>query len=428
MQRSESHKLNATMGYYVPSAFQIKYYQEGNIVNTEYEFILFHEYIHFLQDISTNYGKTNLCNYFTFLKDVILELRSKSDDCVINLPLQFAEMPLYLEHKKSNSIILGNTKIINNLPADFISSNKQELHGKSVSLYDTKDVVYTLRIGGAEFYIGAFDVLENMAYLLQRLIYSDKASAPTYPYKTIEIVTQSIYPEFSTRHELVCALCELSLSASNPGRFYFDSLLQLKRTQAQIDSIDDLLKLFSPALSFRYLGSSEFNIEKVSNDITEDAVAIIKELFPDPTFSELINYTERMFRKALSLRVSDPLFITRGVLTADPRGYYFSILPDKVGVPLIFDKYYDLYMPETAPIKFLYFSCISIFLDIFTDGEAECELYTGCKRNMDSFANSHKVSNFCLTAPWKLCEKEKLCPLASLLAYWGIDKKNYQYV
>lgn len=428
MQRLESQKLNTTLGYYVPSAFQIKYYQEGSIVNTEYEFILFHEYIHFLQDISTNYGKTNLCNYFVFLKDVILELRSKSDDSVIKLPLQFAEMPLYLKHKESNSIILGNTEMLNDFPAEFISSNKLEFHGKEVSLYDIKDEICTLHIGGAEFNIGAFDILENMAYLLERLIYSDKAPAPKFPYKTIEIVTQSIYPKFSTQPELICALCELSLSTSNPGRFYFNSLLQLKRTQAQIDSIDDLLKLFSPALSFRYLGVSESSIEKVSNDTTEDAVKIIKELFQDPTFSELINYTENIFRKALSLRVFDPLFITRGVLTTDPRGYYLSILPDKVGVPLIFDKYYDLYMLETAPNKFLYFSCISIFIDIFIYGKTKCELYAGCKRNMGLSINSHKVSNFCLTAPWKLCETEKLCPLASLFAYWGIDKMNYQTV
>ena len=236
MQRSESHKLNATMGYYVPSAFQIKYYKKVILSIQNMNSSCFMSTSIFYKIFQQTMEKQIYVNYFTFLKDVILELRSKSDDYVINLPLQFAEMPLYLEHKKSNSIILGNTKIINNLPADFISSNKQELHGKSVSLYDTKDVVYTLCIGGAEFYIGAFDVLENMAYLLQRLIYPDKASAPTYPYKTIEIVTQSIYPEFSTRHELICALCELSLSASNPGRFYFDSLLQLKRTQAQIDS------------------------------------------------------------------------------------------------------------------------------------------------------------------------------------------------
>lgn len=85
-------------------------------------------------------------------------------------------------------------------------------------------------------------------------------------------------------------------------------------------------------------------------------------------------------------------------------------------------------MSETAPNEFLLFSSISTFMKIFIGGEIGCELYPGCVRNMRSFANSHKVSDHCLTAPWKLCEKEKLCPLASLLAYWGIDKKNYQYV
>lgn len=355
-------------------------------------------------------------------------MQSKSDAFTINLPLQFTKAPLLFEHNLSTSIVLGNTENINSLANQTSSSINAEIHKKPIELFNQADAVYTLCIGEVEFFIGAFDVLENMAYLLERLLYSDNDPAPTYPYKTIEILTKSLYSDFSMRPDLMCALCELSLSTSNPGRFYFDSLIQLEKSGIIINTIDDLLCLYGPSLSFKYLGDREVSIHKLNSDTTRDAVEIIKKIFPDKSFNELIDYTVTMLNKALASRINDPLFITRGMTTANPREYYFSTLVNNVGVPLMFDKYNDLYMPETAPNEFLFFSSISTFMKIFIDGEIGCELYPGCVRNMRSFANSHKVCDHCLTAPWKLCEKEKLCPLASLLTYWGIDKKNYQYV
>ena len=136
MLRTNSHRLNTELGYYTPSAFQVKYFQEGYIVNTDYEYILFHEYIHFLQDISTNYGKTNLCNYYSFLIDIILELQSKSDAFTINLPLQFTKAPLLLEHNLSTSIVLGNTENINSLANQSSSSISAEIHKKPIELYN----------------------------------------------------------------------------------------------------------------------------------------------------------------------------------------------------------------------------------------------------------------------------------------------------
>lgn len=67
-------ELNAIFGSYVPSFFMAKVNTkdrlDGNISYTD-QITLLHEYVHFVDDISTVFGLINFCNNVDTLKNII---------------------------------------------------------------------------------------------------------------------------------------------------------------------------------------------------------------------------------------------------------------------------------------------------------------------------------------------------------------------
>lgn len=58
-------KIYSNEGVYFPSFFRIKINKEKNI-----DRILFHELVHFLQDVSTTFGLINISNTVDRIKDL----------------------------------------------------------------------------------------------------------------------------------------------------------------------------------------------------------------------------------------------------------------------------------------------------------------------------------------------------------------------
>ena len=420
MKRTQSHALKL-LGCYYPSIFEINYGELGDIYGTDNEYILFHEYIHFLQDSTTNYGKLNICNFYNKILGIIEDIKANKN-YPISVPVTLQKNHVFQDYERSEAIILGNTNKIKNNPIDvkFIQ--------KEVPLSGGEQYVYCIGVDDKEYNIGASDILENMAYLLERRLYGDKDPAPAYPYKTIERLTSCLYPEFSKNQDLIIGLCELSLQFSNPAKFYFDSLYKIKNDKLSINQLDDLLKIFDADLHFSYMGNPMTTSSEVSKKSTEDALRIVKQFFGTKDLHNVSIYITTLFENALKKRLSDPFLITRGIFDQNAKAYYFLVLSTEIGYPMIFDEKKSFYMKPDAPSQVLLFTAIKEFYNIFVCGQKGCGLYQGCINNMKYDPKSHRATQECLKRPWKQAKLQKLCPLGMIIHLFGLSNKEFLYI
>ena len=96
--------LKTTLGYYIPTFFEmhVATHDDNMIINQMSDgdaTVLFHEYIHFLQDITTYYGLNNLYVQSEYLHSVVNRVKGN---------LQF-QVPYMIRDNKDN--VLLNQKI-----------------------------------------------------------------------------------------------------------------------------------------------------------------------------------------------------------------------------------------------------------------------------------------------------------------------------
>ena len=70
-----TRKLNTTLGFYSPSFLSMHVGTKKSLINLNTlhddftEIVYLHEYCHFIQDVATNYGLSNICSPFDHLED-----------------------------------------------------------------------------------------------------------------------------------------------------------------------------------------------------------------------------------------------------------------------------------------------------------------------------------------------------------------------
>lgn len=405
------------LGVYYPSLFCIKHGFTGNIFNTTNEFVVLHEYIHFLQDVSTIFGKMNICNFYNTIRSLAGYIYDNKDS-VIGIPIQESDFSLSIQD--ANRFIRGNT---NTIPPGRTSGT---LIKKRINLEIGSIDSYVLVIDNEEYIIGSDDIIENMAYLIEREIYGDNEPAPLYPYKTIEILTEQLNPDFASDKIFIIALCELSLLSSNPAEFYFSSLQEIKKKNMVISQIEDLTKLINVDFKLFYK-KIEIGINEANDQSTSDAISFLSDPFNADDFRGLVNWLKVVFNTSSEYRKKDFFFITRGILQDNPRQYYLGNLAQDIGIPPIMNIDQEIFLSQNSPQNLILFNAFIEFLEIFRYGNHSCKLYNGCLNNMKFDPNSHIVSEECLSEPWKKSKETKLCPLGILIHSWGLASCEYYY-
>lgn len=222
-------------GEYYPAFFEMKLTKiDGKIdlnTCTDMEFALFfHEYIHFLQDVTTSYGLTRCYSYGEYIQSVVNDIRNKPKG-VIKVP--------YLYDDNRDDIMLGD--YLSNITqgdsseesfVDYLSNVKIDWDNIDGLPYKHK-YLKSLKIplltadGDIMLAIGSYCLKESIAYIMQRTLTVDKDHLPDYPYNAAEIIAKAVYPEFAENTLNVLALADCCLMFSNPGEIYYRMLLQM---------------------------------------------------------------------------------------------------------------------------------------------------------------------------------------------------------
>lgn len=420
------YKHFGNAGEYYPAFFEMKLNIDGELdLNTcsDMDFALFfHEYIHFLQDITTSYGLTRCYSYGEYINSVVND--------IISRPKGSIHTPYLYEDNRDN-IMLGEylAKItlgdydsyideLNNVNIEWDTIN--ELPYDHEHLKSLKMPLLTAE-GDVMLAIGATCLNESIAYIMQRTITADKGPLEDYPYSAAEIIVNKVYPAFGENVLNVLALADCCLMFSNPGYIFFKMILQMKD------------KHYIPAKPhdiYFHLKKAKIGIGETKTDpfeqftiLIEDVRKKLKSYFYNPKHSNMHEpyhqWVDTILNFSKKLRLERPSFLLDMIYDGNARtNTTFVEIIHSIGTPLMRNKqqeYFSIKPSEQTGYSVEINKSVKQIYSILHDANFQCELFPWCKNS--GISPDEKV---CLHRPWERCKHNELCPTAMLWKNWGL--------
>lgn len=437
-------QLEAIAGYYVPSFFRIKL----NIPNSDiihpqnmtvgaYS-VYFHEYVHYIQDVTSNFGLMNLSTISFYVREVASSI-GKQTTGPFSVPQIIQKRDIigyenwYLKH-----LYYGNGKEVKERYKEFKSHEVRStiIGGQNV---DYVVVTFENNVGkNEEFRFGGYHICESMAALCQEYAYKpafDKAgfkytSHSEYPYGLCYKIAMEIYPEFALNKILLIGLCDLSLLTYNAGLTFVSLLKYLKDNdfldKSHNETLEQVDDLYKKGCSFIHWDAERFAyIQKIVKDE-------VNEYFKCDEFSGNNEWISIVFKNALELRSKHPHFIIDFLLfkEGDVRAngkFCETIL--KLGSPLTINDTDDgSFIPPSGFLgikKFhpALFWAIDVVKNIFSGNSdiAVCPIFGYCKNSCKFLSVADFTDDRCKKAPWERNSDKQLCPFAVIWRHWNLS-------
>ena len=419
------HKL---LGYYVPAFFEMHIDTESedmniNQMSIEDATVLFHEYIHFLQDISSYYGLSRIYAYSEYMHKMINE--------IYKMPQGYFQIPMTLLH--SNDNVKLNNDLIRLTEGDVgdkttISITKinilEDKLKKNVHLQTIPSVMLEFSDNDIVTF-GAGAISESMAYLLERLCSPNGyKKSPEYPYMAAEKVASFYDEEFAKDKLKILALCDMSLMNSNPGVFFVRVMKDIKHGK---------LLFTSPEEIYDYFYIQRLRVEGKETTLTEAFTRLlytVRQRLKNYLEIEEINkayylWIDLITNFVIDWRKNDKYFLLKMALhnklfTNDCFGYCIK----KIGTPLMSNNipgcYFKIPIGKEQTENGMdveYFKAIYQIDTLLSKGKVSCDMYDWCCNSPLSTPN-----DLCKTSPWLKISEKALCPYAFLWKHWNLSK------
>lgn len=417
--------LKTLLGSYIPTFFEMHVATRDddmtiNQMSDGDATVLFHEYIHFLQDITTFYGLNNLYVQSEYFHSVVNRVKGN---------LQF-QVPYMIRDNKDN--VLLNQKICRLTNGDSEESSFYLVHSvdewsddladdfiSNPPISEIKNIVLNQNDNMRSF--GAIAIMESMAYILERLCSPNAyVSSPDYPYRAAELVAIYYDAKFGNDLLRVLALCDMSLQNSNPGLCFVNIMKLVGEGKLLFDTPESIYDYFYNRRVKSVYGrvtSWQDSYNKLLNQVDTCLQDYIKGIDSLKSYHEWINHLVDFSR---DWRNNDRYFLLKMARKNDLKkndcwGYTVA----RIGSPLMVNAnnhYFKLPydgMQEGESVEM--YAALKEIYKLFLEGNKPCGLLTWCNDSLESTPNE-----LCNTAPWKKVGETKLCPYAFFWRHWGL--------
>lgn len=199
-----------------------------------------HEYIHYLQHITTLFG-VKICAMYNKMFVLYRDYLKKTP--TIHLPLK-----LWEEDEKLAEFIQYFTAVrgskdcdlnINEVEVDIreIRKAKNTRTAVNIGVYDFENGK-TNEFG---FKFGYTCIAESMAHLIQSYI-NDDTNHANIPYHSVELICRNQYKEISEDKKMMISICFCSLMFDNPGIGFFE-VIELSKKHRELNGFELFKKI-----------------------------------------------------------------------------------------------------------------------------------------------------------------------------------------
>ena len=416
-------KLNTTLGFYSPSFLRMHVGTNLSLVNLNAinddftESVYLHEYIHFIQDLTTSYGLSNICitvDYLKFVNNYLIK-QPKGNFVFPVLPIPNAPDNVHanLEFSKIYNGSGDNDEVVLTGHQKLNTTVTTNSHTQTVPYIQVDYKTNSGHIGDFEF--GALCIVENMAFIIESECYANCEPSPDLPYKSAEKLVELIFPAFGSYRLNVLALCDASLKTFHPGPFFYDTLINIRDNKIPITKPEDVYDYCNKTV-INFNGISDFN--SLLDKMRIDAIAQINGYFNDPQFQPIKQWLEKMINSAVDYRLANdtfPLEIARqGKFSTNKALANFL---SKVGTPLITNDIpettlFDPHIGATTP-NYSTIWAIDQIHSVLWGWQRNCDLLDFCK------LSGVKTDARCTVEPWER-HLETTCAFGQMWRHWGL--------
>lgn len=275
------------------------------------EAVFLHEYIHYLQDLTTVAGLARIETIVDQIKWICSVARGKHK---LKLPISLNTWACNVKpnahslsickgdfkvHDKQGRVVAANIVSIDSfelVDSTILYSSGQRFHGKAVARLIFRDQNGIER----QYDVGEMAISESMAYLIENRVYPNVLQRPSdCPYFVVRKIVEWKLQRTLDDLKLI-ALCDVCLMYALPGKALYEMLEKMQTWEAS----------FSPAMIYLYgLGSEmsdKFSRKKNWLEELSMTVNMAKKQFADmfvhPYWQDIKVNTDCAFDAALGLR------------------------------------------------------------------------------------------------------------------------------
>ena len=418
-------RYNTTLGFYEPAVFHLHTIGNGQLKRMGKWSLLqkstfLHEYIHFLQDITTIQGLNNMFiigEYLRYVTNFVKQYKNTS----IHLPIN----PLSLGNNVDQNWLARAYTMGKNTPVEKllvyqkvqVAELKDSNSGKVIPVNGVILRCLDRNLQVVDVLIGTLQMMEGMAKLIQEEIYPTPVrNSPYNPYYIARDIADMIIPGLSTKTQTLIALFFLALQRSNPG-YDFVEYLEFKAKHgfdANTLTADvvygDLQRtiMHLPVETLNYIDSHTFFVGGAED--------VMSEYLGGVWYWQNINkWFQTIIQKGSDLKLNNPFLFQKlsegGDITSNN---VFMTLIREFGTPIVTNSAhnFDFIRPNSLIVSkremINVYAMMQVHRVFLSDGTYSCPLRKYCQNEPFGF-RKQKVDKKCLTHPWTRMKKWNRC-------------------
>lgn len=374
-----------------------------------------HEYVHYLQQITTPYG----IKYNRFFLNNLLLFREFIDaQDMISVPVVLSEIipaaqafESELRGKNgSKEFVEGNIGDIEISQTDLDLAKASDT-AVNVGVYDFDNE----RVFPNGFQFGYTCVIESMAHLVQSLVNPDLYHADI-PYKSAQLICNRLRPDIKDDTRLLIAICYTALYFNNPGYEFLTILKSVNKAENGIDLYKRYMRDYS-----RIFNGQEMPNYRMMHIIMDEFINYLEHLLGNRS-----EYVKNVIKNCKSESSTGNSFFLNAIYKEDLSK--FETLNDILnfyGLPAIDSNNSDVVIPRDHDTNKAYTETLSLLsLELIYNRFLErsgkvCIRYPICDR-ITRENGKNLINDCCADLQWK---KDLPCLFTLGLSYWRLAGK-----
>jgi hypothetical protein len=435
------NELHSNLGFY-SSSFLKMHIQTGEqladifTLSAQESAAFIHEYVHFLQDITTIYGQRNIISVVQYIKSVNFNQRG-SDQRNLWIPyMPDREIdPRTFDDIALQKVLVGTTAKID---ADIIKSVNPKIIKLKIGddQTDVERIELTVKNEESSFEykycFGSHAVMESMAFVIEQMTYPGELEDPKdFCYRAAGILIKFLYPEMSNEPLYVIALCDACLMYHNPAAVFYNMLSEMKSENYIPVSANDIYKFVDARVQVNFYGLSK--VDQIFNNHTLTAMNELKGYFTSEFFAPNKEWVDYTFRKANEIRRNEwGFFLTVALGGPIPANLAFRQLFSGLGMALVTNNKGEAFFASPVSnqelvrpdILWVIHEIYHIYLNSNDSRICRCHLLQWCKESCRHVKIEDYTDHRCIESPWeRIKDNSDLCVFSQVWKTWGLENE-----
>lgn len=407
----------------------------SEIFGSEKEPELFHEYLHFYQDISTTFGLLNSSHVLNKIKDMYHYVKKIAIErnMTIKLPLKGFDkestdinlrlFKLYLQYTQTECLSTGELLEVPVKEEEIVKTLNDQEFPVPVWKVTTTDL--------DSFPFGAHAIMEGICHNLQKEIYGLTEPYMQAPYNLSKMIWDYMLPDQKENIKAFIDLSEVSLMHLMSGSVFIETLIKIQKSKIIIDehfyeAICSLWKTETPKEMDIYQ-----NYVAAYETLVDDILGTLKS----PLYIWFVQWLQRELRIGYELRLSKrPVFsslLFLKNLRKEERTEWLRKQFNDNGYPPVRNSDGHIFCHQQSDIL----GYLSILGSIVMSSTYDClvkQNFEGCTLKENCIAVNERspdiklpVDDNCTLQPWCKKQTEIMCPFAGVWNTWGLTGINF---